>query len=604
MAQSTTQTSNLVDFYERRVLPNLFERLDQAFPEIRWTRTTNGWLGEQSKSDSTARRLVCNQPWGFTAQDGESASWLTYANGGTNPTGEQLVKAVRKLAALAGVSDTIADKPLTKGQQYEAQQATRYRELLEAFSAYANACLFGPIGKHALDVLREDYGIRPDEVATTPLGVYTTAEDIEEYLKSVGFSHDEIEASYVTRDSRLSGRITIPWRDAWGNLKTVVACDLSGKSNRRGSQLFLRGSSRPEFFGLDVALREASGGRQNLMLASNILEVVVCHARGLRNVAACGNRTGTVSGRQWKTLASHGIARATLALGDQPNGWEKTEASLNNWLDVDCPVQPFALAPGALGTTPMACGYARSNGNGRFLEVSQSAPHGCTYLANQLITKHATGVTWQDSAVVELLTEAIEVDARATELDRVWSMQRFFWPTILKALELDWHDMRGLLRRKRPAADKLRAETERIRECKLLARDLTEVAQAHDVERFEAMILAAADEIRRGEKKWSTKAIEVETPPILPTPPVLEDHWQETIVEAPPVAIKTVAAPVRPIKVATNGRTEPKWHPTDDDIRRRAYLMWESAGYPTGQHDFFWQEAERQILAEGRNPTS
>jgi len=317
MAPADTQSSDLVDFYERRVLPNLFERLDQAFPEINWTRTQNGWLGEQlderTNRGGTARRLVCNQPWGFTAQDGVSASWLTYANGGSNPTGEQLVRAVRKLADLAGVEDTIADQPLTRQQQHEAQRATRYGELLEAFSAYCNACLFGPKGKQSLDILREDYGIRPDEVATTPLGVYTSAQDVREYLLSVGFSNDEIEASYVTRDSRLSQRVTIPWRDAWGNLKTVVACDLTGRSGYRGSQLFLRGSTRPEFFGLDVALRQASGGRKDLLLVSNLVEVVVCHARGLRNVATCGNRTGTVSSRQWKSVIALCRASNTCA---------------------------------------------------------------------------------------------------------------------------------------------------------------------------------------------------------------------------------------------------------------------------------------------------
>jgi DUF2934 family protein len=36
----------------------------------------------------------------------------------------------------------------------------------------------------------------------------------------------------------------------------------------------------------------------------------------------------------------------------------------------------------------------------------------------------------------------------------------------------------------------------------------------------------------------------------------------------------------------------------DQDIRRRAYQLWQAAGEPEGQADQFWYQAEREILAE------
>jgi len=37
---------------------------------------------------------------------------------------------------------------------------------------------------------------------------------------------------------------------------------------------------------------------------------------------------------------------------------------------------------------------------------------------------------------------------------------------------------------------------------------------------------------------------------------------------------------------------------TEQDIRNRAYILWEQAGHPAGQMDIFWYKAERELIAE------
>ena len=37
---------------------------------------------------------------------------------------------------------------------------------------------------------------------------------------------------------------------------------------------------------------------------------------------------------------------------------------------------------------------------------------------------------------------------------------------------------------------------------------------------------------------------------------------------------------------------------TEEDIRKRAYILWEKAGRPAGQMDTFWYEAEKELIAE------
>ena len=39
-------------------------------------------------------------------------------------------------------------------------------------------------------------------------------------------------------------------------------------------------------------------------------------------------------------------------------------------------------------------------------------------------------------------------------------------------------------------------------------------------------------------------------------------------------------------------------YPTDEQIRERAYQLWEKAGKPEGKEDHFWLEADRQLNQE------
>ena len=44
--------------------------------------------------------------------------------------------------------------------------------------------------------------------------------------------------------------------------------------------------------------------------------------------------------------------------------------------------------------------------------------------------------------------------------------------------------------------------------------------------------------------------------------------------------------------------------PTEEQIRKRAYELWEQAGKPEGREDELWDQAQRELQgAERRNPT-
>jgi hypothetical protein len=40
----------------------------------------------------------------------------------------------------------------------------------------------------------------------------------------------------------------------------------------------------------------------------------------------------------------------------------------------------------------------------------------------------------------------------------------------------------------------------------------------------------------------------------------------------------------------------------EERVRQRAHEIWEEAGRPDGQHDAHWEQAQREIEAEGSRP--
>ncbi|MGY8679392.1 DUF2934 domain-containing protein [Bradyrhizobium sp. UFLA05-153] len=42
-------------------------------------------------------------------------------------------------------------------------------------------------------------------------------------------------------------------------------------------------------------------------------------------------------------------------------------------------------------------------------------------------------------------------------------------------------------------------------------------------------------------------------------------------------------------------------HPTEEQIRKRAFELWEQAGKPEGREDEFWQQAQRELQSTEQN---
>jgi len=432
------------DYFEREVLPALFERLDQAFPEFGWTRKGRGWTAtnrSHTKSlpgEPRPDRVVCNEPFGFLVHGGDATSWTTYANGGTKPTGAAFWDVARKLAGLAGVDVAPLELQRTPEEEERFHKRERRRGLLEDFFAFTKAALHAETeeARQARAYLVEKRGFEEKDLEELPFGLCPPPESVKTYLEGRGYGRDELEASGLLKDSRWTGRLTIPWRDRWDHLATFAARDLTGKADEGQKYLYLAGATKPEAFGLDEALRTEEG-RRNLVLVEGLVDVVSLHARGFPNVAALGGGGNLLTANRWERLSSYGVRAFTLVLDNDPAGREGTLAAVENASKGNNVPNVYVVDPEELEDCKDPDELVRRRGLKAFRSLLEQRVHAYRFKARSLVQKHKPGPAWTDAGLGEALDEAVRFDESVTAPEKLLDLDRFFWPEIVKETGAD-----------------------------------------------------------------------------------------------------------------------------------------------------------------------
>lgn len=586
----------LHEFYVQQVLPQLFEHLDRAFPEFSWTRTAIGWKGtrrtENGRLDRVPYQVIsCNQPWGFVTADGTTISWLSYANGGSNPNEQEFVRSVYELARRADVP--VANTDWGHAEIQNAVTEQRQADLLEDFVAHCHLRLSSAAGQSILAGLRDGYGVSVSDLDELTVGVYTTTQEVGEHLLRRGYSHEEVTQAAVAGDHRLSSRLIIPWRDRWGQLKTVVARDLLRRQASAGIDLYLKGGTRTGVFGLDVALRESSEGKKHLVLVDSILDVIYLQSLGVRNAAAITGHNKMPVSHHWEQLASAGVHAVTLAVTDSSAWVKQTTSAVRESNQARQSPEIHVVDTGQLGSRQTAADFVRQHGLKPFRDLLQRRTHGYRYVAGDLVERHRPAGGWNEASLTGMLVEAVRFDAEVNDPPRALQLERHFWPTILETTGLDWDALRQHLNNRYANIPDDWQQRWSSRNLKQLVRELRQALKQDDYSRFRDLICAAARDFEADRKqpepsvgsepRYVAKSIETD---YQQWRPLVVHRWLEE----------------SPVPRRFTFQTESKGHTwtrsssaSSSDIRALAYRLWEENGRPVGRDREFWFQAEQAL---------
>ena len=373
----------LRDFFENEVRPALAAGLASAFPEFGFRRGRGEWWTATTAPSGfedygvRERKLTANA-WGLRSFKSSAVDvpWTAYVLGRTDsPRGADFVEAVKTLAQRLGLDASVLDRERTPEQVEEDHKRVRRGDLLEDFVAEAHAVLVEEAaGKTARDYLTRR-GFKAEDFEGLAFGVYTSPKNVEDRLKALGYTAEEVEASGLITTSKgdplnlWTGRVVFPWRDERGRIVTVAARDTTGKVEDSKKYLYLRDHEKGTAFGLDVAVRSETARREGLVLVEGLLDVVLLQALGVDNVAALGGAGDLLTAERWERLARLRLPSFVLVLDNDEAGRKGLGKALDNLSNVDNVPNVYVIDPSELGAAKDPDELVRTKGLDAFRAV-------------------------------------------------------------------------------------------------------------------------------------------------------------------------------------------------------------------------------------------
>jgi DNA primase len=373
---------SVTDFYTDSVLPVLSERLDQAFPEFGWRRDAMGWIATNeahthSRLGVRAERVVAHgpAPRGFLVHGGEPTLWTAYVSGGAVPRGEEFVRAVKDLAARAGVDSAPIER---------AAPRDRRADLLRDFFELCKAEFLSGAGDQARSYLGQR-GFSDEAIEGSGLGVVPVAARTREALRGGGYDPEEIAAAGIVADSRWPGRLCGGWRTEHGRIGTLWARTLAGETAAETRYLYLRGASRTNLppYGLSdvIAASAAAGGE--LVLVEGFIDFHQLTSRGFDNVAALGGTS--TNPRTFERLIQRGVQAVSLCLDNDEAGRAATTRAIENSTRARRSPAVYVVSPERLGEAKDPDAFIQSQGTDAWRALLTTRECGVGWRARQLV---------------------------------------------------------------------------------------------------------------------------------------------------------------------------------------------------------------------------
>jgi DNA primase len=375
------------------VIPAVFERLPQVFPEFGWRRDAHGWVATnythtKARFGVRADRVVAHAlpllPRGlYIHGEDRVVLWTEYVNGGTVPKGADFIRSVKEIAERAGVDPSPLDR---------AQPRDRRADLLETFFDHCQRELASERGTRAREYL-ERRGFPRDAIEGAGLGLVPAAARTRELLERTGYGQDEIRGSGVVADSRWPGRLCGAWRDDYGRVGTSWARALDEAADAATRYLYLRGASRTNLplYGLSDA-SFGHGVPAEIVVVEGLIDVHHLRVRGIENVAALGGTT--MRPQAFERLHRRGIEIVTLCLDNDDAGRRAIARAVEQSARAETGPTVYVVDPATLAPAKDPDELVRERGADAWRELLAGRTCGVEWRAEEL----AAGVTRESPA--------------------------------------------------------------------------------------------------------------------------------------------------------------------------------------------------------------
>lgn len=395
-------TINLIDLYNDAVSVLSSEEIYSRYQHD-FTSDHNGKMRGKPpfRESKSGQSFTVFQDKGFFDIDfgGSPADYIHSLSVGRweRAKGRDWVNAVKILCEQAGV--IIPDREVSQVEIEKAQQWERRRVLLNHVVEFCHGVLQSPLGDIARDYLNSR-NINNDAINELKIGYCHKSSDLFNYLKSKGFSTDEINVTGVC-DKKLDGYISFPWLDANGKIITIYYRyhKKNPPETKEGEKKIpkthaLPGEktkSHPYLFDSVV-----KNNHRECIFVEGLFDAIALQLAGETRV--CSGIGASFSNDNINQLKRHRIERV-YHIGDPDAGGDVgTESNIKRLLDAGIDVYIPERLPDGLDPDE----FIARDGIDAVTKRIENAEHGLTWMARKIIAKYSNS----DSDKIKLIREA------------------------------------------------------------------------------------------------------------------------------------------------------------------------------------------------------
>lgn len=435
---------------------------------------------------------------------GESGDWIDFLQ---KTKSYDFMMSLQQLAQAAGVE-------LSPQSQKAYQTYTKKADILEAAQAYFMDTFYQDYLDSSQEVV--DYilerGYSLDDMYDMELGAYTDRQALQEYLKSSGYTEQEIkDTGLLTSGFGEDYQLTLLWRDAAGRATGIV-----GRAILPEEELKAKGLPKYKYsYGLkkDAGMIGFSSvrGSEQLILLEGVMDALYLNYKGFQSVAVGGT---SLSASQLHMLEAVGTKEILLALDMDEPGQRATEKILRSLAKTSMRAYVVSLPEGYKDADELV----RKAGAEAFQEALDKAERGAAWMARRIVSRHDIST---DRGMDKALEEALEA---YTELEDVIDAKSFR-DSLQKATELSDEELESGLEKAKQSA--YTRKTQAVLSGYL--RDIQEKTDAEDIVGAEDSLARALREVRvsRGIEPPEPYLLEDLTTDVISTTPAMTSGYQK-----------------------------------------------------------------------------
>ncbi|MFA7143072.1 MAG: DnaB-like helicase C-terminal domain-containing protein [Candidatus Dojkabacteria bacterium] len=337
--------SNIGDWLNYEVYPSLFERVDIAFPELKFNRYRNGWRSslkidgtnpKQARADKTI--LSSKKPYCFYEQgDVGAIAIVKYIE---QRDRVDFSGAIKILSQLSGIALPKNDFEQTETFRIKRVEAT----ILEDAQGYFEHCLkTSPRASEVKGYLMQNRGYSEANIKDMELGFIPSQDKLYKYLtETKKHKAEEVKKALNFGDSKTIGSthiLTIPFREPSGQIRGFIFRPINKDFEKYGKYHYTN-EKADLLFNL-----KAIQGDKDLIIVEGLLDALSSEAQGLKNIVALGGTS--LNKTQIEEAIRRGAKRFTLLLDNDKAGREATLRALDLFnKETDLPVFVATLPEG------------------------------------------------------------------------------------------------------------------------------------------------------------------------------------------------------------------------------------------------------------------